>query len=329
MRILVTGGAGYIGSHTVAQLVKVGHDVVVIDNLVYGHRQALPAAVTFVEGSLDDAAVLDEAFAGGIEAVVHFAAYAYVGESVTHPLKYYQNNLAAALALLAKMQEVGCKRFVFSSTCATYGQPQQMPIVEGIEQRPINPYGASKLMLERVLKDCGTAWKLKAVFLRYFNACGCSLDGSIGEDHDPETHLIPRILMAATGEISHVDVYGTDYDTPDGTCIRDYIHVEDLASAHLRALNYLYGGGETTAVNLGTGQGLSVAEILKKAEEVTGKTIPVEYGDRRAGDPPQLVSDPTRAKELLGWVAEHSSAETILRTAWQWITQDHGGRYTD
>ena len=330
MKVLVTGGAGYIGSHTVRQLVKEGHEVTVLDNLVYGHVAALPqSGVNFLEGDLRDPTVLKQAFSGGQDAVIHFAAYAYVGESVTDPLKYYENNLAAPLNLLRAMKEHGCDKFVFSSTCATYGTPETIPISEATIQRPINPYGASKMMLERVLEDCGTAWGLTSVFLRYFNASGCSLDGEIGEDHRPETHLIPRILMAATGEISHVDIFGTDYDTPDGTCIRDYIHVEDLGDAHLKALSYLADGGETTAVNLGTGRGLSVREILKAAEEASGREIPVKFSQRRAGDPARLIADPTKAKQVLNWEPQHSDAETILSTAWQWMKAEHGGRYPD
>ncbi len=330
MTILVTGGAGYIGSHTVRQLVASGHTIRVLDNFVYGHREAIvDEGVTIVEGDICNPLALDKAFAVSIDAVIHFAAFAYVGESVTDPIKYYKNNLAAPLTLLEKMESVGCRKFVFSSTCATYGVPENIPIVEGTPQNPINPYGASKMMLERVLEDCATAWGLDSVFLRYFNACGCSLDGKIGEDHNPEPHLIPRILMAATGEIDKIDVYGTDYPTPDGTCIRDYIHVEDLANAHVKALDYLKNGGETTAINLGTGRGLSVREILDAAMKVTGKNIPVSYEPRRAGDPPQLISNPAKAKDLLGWTAEHSDAVTILKTAWNWITQPHGGRYSE
>ncbi|HEY1081842.1 MAG TPA: UDP-glucose 4-epimerase GalE, partial [Prosthecobacter sp.] len=255
--LLITGGAGYIGSHTVKHLLELGERIVVLDSLVFGHRDALPKdRVTFVHGDMSDASLVDELFADHQpEAVLHFAAFAYVGESVTDPLKYYRNNLAAPLVLLEAMQRHGCKRFIFSSTCATYGNPERVPMDEEHPQAPVNPYGASKWMLERVLKDCDHAWGLKSVFLRYFNASGCDLEGEIGEDHNPETHLIPRILMAATGEIPEITVFGTDYPTPDGTCIRDYIHVNDLASAHALALDYLRKGGDTTPVNLGTGRG--------------------------------------------------------------------------
>jgi UDP-glucose-4-epimerase GalE len=299
--LLITGGAGYIGSHTVRHLLTLGEKIVVLDNLVFGHREALPLnRVTFVHGDMGDAALIEELFSDHQpEAVLHFAAFAQVGESVADPLKYYRNNLAAPLVLLEAMQRHGCRRFIFSSTCATYGNPVRVPMDEAHPQDPVNPYGASKWMLERVLRDCDHAWGLKSVFLRYFNASGCDPAGEIGEDHDPETHLIPRILMAATGEIENITVFGTDYPTPDGTCIRDYIHVNDLATAHALALDYLRQGGNTEAVNLGTGRGFSVNEIIQTAQAVTGKTIPVSYGPRRPGDPPELICQPTKAKTLL------------------------------
>ncbi|MDP0490304.1 MAG: UDP-glucose 4-epimerase GalE [Verrucomicrobiota bacterium JB023] len=320
MKLLVTGGAGYIGSHTVRELVSAGHEVIVLDNLVYGHREALiDDGVQLYEGDLGDQDFVRQIFTEhAIEAVIHFAAYAYVGESVHEPLKYYQNNLAAPLNLLTVMKEYDCKRFIFSSTCATYGVPATIPISENESQEPINPYGQSKLMLEQVLKDCDAAWGLKSVFLRYFNASGASLDGKIGEAHDPETHLIPRVLMAIRGEIPQVDVFGTDYDTPDGTCIRDYIHVIDLADAHLRALDFLQREQVSDYFNLGTGHGISVKAILEAAEKVSGKTVPVVYGDRREGDPPRLIADASKAKEKLGWVAKHSDVDQILQTAWNW-----------
>ena len=327
--LLITGGAGYIGSHTVKHLLGTHERIVVLDNMVFGHREALDLSrVTLVEGDMADATLLDQLFTEhAIEAVLHFAAFAFVGESVTDPLKYYRNNLAAPLTLLEAMQKHGCKQFIFSSTCATYGNPQRMPMDETHPQEPVNPYGASKHMLERVLKDCGTAWGLRAVFLRYFNASGCDLEGAIGEDHTPETHLIPRILMAITGEIEAITVFGTDYPTPDGTCIRDYIHVNDLASAHALALKYLRNGGETTAVNLGTGRGFSVKEIIQTAEAVTGRTVPVQYGPRRAGDPSELICLPTKAKEVLGWEAQYKDPRSHLESAWKWISGPHGGRY--
>jgi UDP-glucose-4-epimerase GalE len=225
------------------------------------------------------------------------------------------------------MQKHACKRFIFSSTCATYGNPVFMPMDESHPQNPVNPYGASKLMLERVLRDCETAFGLQSVFLRYFNASGCDLDGRIGEDHDPETHLIPRILMAIRGDIDAITVFGTDYPTPDGTCIRDYIHVNDLAAAHALALSHLRNGGESTAVNLGTGRGFSVKEIIATAEKVTGKSVPVTYGPRRAGDPPELICNPAKAKAVLGWEAQHKDPHAHIQSAWNWMCQPHGGHY--
>jgi len=328
--LLVTGGAGYIGSHTVKHLLDQAERIVVLDNLVFGHRGALPLdRVTFIQGEMSDAPLVEKIFSEHKpEAVLHFAAYAFVGESVENPLKYYRNNLAAPITVLEAMQRHGTKRFIFSSTCATYGNPQRIPMDETHPQEPVNPYGASKQMLERVLRDCESAWGLSSVFLRYFNASGCDPSGEIGEDHTPETHLIPRILMAAKGEIENITVFGTDYPTPDGTCIRDYIHVLDLAKAHALALDYLRNGGETTAVNLGTGRGFSVREIISTAEAVTGKTIPVSYGPRRAGDPPELVALPAKAKKVLGWEAEFKDPKSHIEHAWRWISASHGGRYS-
>ena len=327
--LLITGGAGYIGSHTVKYLLQLAERIVVLDNLIYGHVEALDLdRVTFVQGDIGDAALVEKIFsAQRIDAVLHFAAFAAVGESVVEPLKYYRNNLAAPLVLLETMQRHGCTKFIFSSTCATYGNPQFMPMDETHPQVPVNPYGASKQMLERVLTDCGPAWGLRCVFLRYFNASGCSADGDIGEDHDPETHLIPRILMAITGEIDAITVFGTDYPTPDGTCIRDYIHVSDLAIAHVQALKYLRQGGATVAVNLGTGRGFSVKEIIQTAEAVTGQKVPVSYGPRRAGDPPELVANPAKAKAVLGWEAQHKDPRSHIEGAWAWITGPRRGRY--
>lgn len=327
--VLVTGGAGYIGSHTVRLLASRGYKVVVLDNMVYGHHQAIvDDSVELVVGDVGDKKLLSELFdRHAFSAVIHFAAFAFVGESVTNPLKYYRNNTAEPLALLEVMEEKGCKNFVFSSTCATYGVPESIPIVETNKQDPINPYGRSKLMLEWILADCDRAWALKTVALRYFNASGSSEDGLIGEDHNPETHLIPRVLMAVTGEVSHVDVFGTDYPTPDGTCIRDYIHVNDLAEAHAKALEHLAGGGSSLACNLGTGVGVSVKDIISAVEEVTGRTVPVKYGPRRAGDPPQLLADPAYSKEVLGWVAQHRDVRDMVRTAWAWVSGPRGGHY--
>lgn len=328
--LLVTGGAGYIGSHTVKHLLAHHERIVVLDNLVFGHREALPLdRVTFIQGDMSDAGLMDQLFAQHQpEAVLHFAAFAFVGESVENPLKYYRNNLAAPLTVLEAMQKHGTRRFIFSSTCATYGNPVSIPMDETHPQAPVNPYGESKFMLERVLKDCDQAFGLKSVFLRYFNASGCDLEGEIGEDHRPETHLIPRVLMAATGEIESLTVFGTDYPTPDGTCIRDYIHVEDLAKAHALALDYLRKGGDSVAVNLGTGRGFSVREIIATAEAVTGKTIPVSYGPRRAGDPPELVANPAKAKAVLGWEAELKEPRQHIESAWKWMTGARKGRYS-
>ncbi len=329
--LLITGGAGYIGSHTVKFLLARHEKIVVLDNLVYGHREALPMdRLTFVVGDMSDAALVEKLFAEHQpEAVLHFAAYAYVGESVEQPLKYYRNNVAAPMTVVEAMQRHGTKKFIFSSTCATYGNPQRIPMDETHPQEPVNPYGASKLMLERILKDCEGAWGLKCVFLRYFNASGCDDAGEIGEDHNPESHLIPRILMAATGEIESITVFGTDYPTPDGTCIRDYIHVNDLAKAHAQALDYLRNGGNTIAVNLGTGRGFSVKEIIDVAQQVTGQTIPVSYGPRRPGDPPELICNPAKAKAVLGWEAEHKDPRQHIESAWKWITGPRQGRYAE
>jgi UDP-glucose-4-epimerase GalE len=327
--LLVTGGAGYIGSHTVKHLLKRGEKIVVLDNMVYGHLDAVPMdRVTFVKGDLSDSGLLKKVFAEhNPRAVLHFAAYCYVGESVQEPLKYYRNNVAAPLTLLEAMQANGCRQFIFSSTCATYGDPQFIPMDETHPQQPVNPYGASKFMLERILRDCEVAWGLKAVFLRYFNASGCDPDGEIGEDHSPETHLIPRILMAVTGEANEITVFGTDYPTPDGTCIRDYIHVLDLARAHALALDHHRAGRDSTAVNLGTGRGFSVKEIIATAETITGKKVPVKFGDRRAGDPAELVANPKRAKELLGWEAEYKDPRSHIQHAWNWMIGPRKGRY--
>lgn len=303
MKVLVTGGAGYIGSHTVRQLVKTGADVTVLDNMVYGHAGALvDPEVKLVKGDLGDASVVYPLLMkGNFDAVIHFAAFINVGESVQNPLKYYMNNIARPLVLLGAMQAAGVKRFVFSSTCATYGVPTQIPIPETEKQDPINPYGSSKYMLEKVCRDCDRAWGLKSVFLRYFNASGCSEDGLIGEDHEPETHLIPNILLTLTGEKEYIEVFGTDYDTPDGTCIRDYIHVNDLADAHLKAVDYLMKGGATECFNLGTGLGLSVREILETAEKSPAKNSrPLRPAPRRRPAPPDCQSEESQGNPRLG-----------------------------
>ncbi|MGD1979661.1 MAG: UDP-glucose 4-epimerase GalE [Akkermansiaceae bacterium] len=329
--VLVTGGAGYIGSHTVRLLHAEGFRVVVLDNLVYGHRGAVvDEGVELIEGSVGDKKLLNELFEKyRFDGVIHFAAYAYVGESVQDPLKYYRNNTAEPLTLLEVMSEHQCKVLVFSSTCATYGEPERLPLTEDHPQNPLSPYGRSKLMVEWILKDCDVAWGLKSAALRYFNASGCSTDGAIGEDHDPETHLIPLVLMAIKGERPAITVFGTDYPTEDGTCVRDYIHVEDLADAHLKSLQLLFDGGESLQCNLGTGTGVSVKKIIDLAEEVTGLEVPVDFGERRAGDPAGLFADPALAKNLLGWEARHQDPRAMIESAWKWISQEHGGHFPE
>lgn len=315
--ILVFGGAGYIGSHTVKHLLDNGYQVVVADNLIYGHREAVDKRAIFEHADLLDKFSLQQLFRKHkIDAVIHFAAFAYVGESVADPEKYYFNNVVGTVNLLNVMLENNVKDIVFSSTCATYGEPEYTPIDELHPQNPINPYGRTKLMIEQIFADYERAYGLRHIALRYFNAAGCAADGSIGESHTPETHLIPLVLKAITGERKSISVFGTDYDTPDGTCIRDYIHVEDLALAHRLALEKLpvYSG----CINLGTGIGTSVKEIILAAEEVSGKKCPVEYADRRAGDPARLFADNRKAKEILGWEPAYKNIKDIIQTAWNW-----------
>jgi UDP-glucose-4-epimerase GalE len=317
MRILITGGAGYIGSHAVRLFMARGHDVWVYDNLGMGHRGAVPQGQLIV-GDLSEISRLDHAvLTHRIEAVAHFAAFAYVGESVRDPGKYYQNNLVNALNLMECLRRNGVTRFVFSSTCATYGIPNRVPITEDEPQQPINPYGMAKLVVERALADYAAAYRWSYAALRYFNAAGASADGSIGEDHDPETHLIPLALQVALGQRPHIEVYGTDYPTPDGTCIRDYVHVDDLADAHLLALEKLTPGKELR-YNLGTGRGYSVREVIRTAEEVTGKSIAVKEGPRRPGDPPVLVAAAGKAQRELGWQPRYADLRPIIETAWEW-----------
>jgi UDP-glucose 4-epimerase len=327
--ILVTGGAGYIGSHTVRLLAEKGHKIVVADNLIYGHEKAIINKEVILEkGDIGDAVFLDTIFSKyTITAVLHFAAFAFVGESVTDPAKYYQNNLAAPLVLLNAMRKYKCLTMIFSSTCATYGNPLYVPMDENHPQNPINPYGQSKLMLEKVLMDYEKAYGINYVFLRYFNASGAAEDGEIGEDHTPETHLIPLVLETALGLRKSITIFGTDYDTPDGSCVRDYIHVIDLAEAHSLALDYLRKGNPSIACNLGTGTGYSVKEVIQLAEEITGLKIPVEYGLRRAGDPPVLVAKPDLAKEKLGWEATYKDLKSIIKSAWAWHNNEKKGRY--
>lgn len=324
--ILVTGGAGYIGSHAVLALQAAGYQVVVLDNLVYGHQDLVDQVlkVELVQGDTNDRALLDQLFSSRkFEAVMHFAAYAYVGESVTQPDKYYRNNVLGTLTLLEAMVAHGIKQFVFSSTCATYGVPQQVPIPEDHPQNPINPYGASKLMVERILADFDVAYGLKSVIFRYFNAAGADPEGRLGEDHNPETHLIPLVLMTALGKRESISILGDDYPTPDGSCVRDYIHVTDLAAAHVLGLEYLRKGGSSDRFNLGNGNGFSVKEVIEVARQVTGQPIPSVVEARRAGDPPALVGGSDRARQILGWDPQYADIEAILRHAWAWHQQRH------
>jgi UDP-glucose-4-epimerase GalE len=317
MRILVTGGAGYIGSHTVRQLIAGGHEVTVYDNLRCGHRGAVPAD-RLVVGDLRDADHVDGVLVNRrVEAVVHFAAFTYVGESVADPAKYYTNNLLYSLQLLERCRRNGVQKFVFSSTCATYGVPEKVPITEAEGQRPVNPYGNTKLAFEHALSDYAAAYPFGFCALRYFNASGAAEDGGIGEDHAPETHLIPLVFQAATGKIPHVTIFGTDYPTPDGTCVRDYVHVDDLAAAHILALGAIRPGSKL-AYNVGIGRGYSVREVIRAAEEVSGLKVPVKEGPRRAGDPPSLVADATKIRAELGWKPKYDALRPILETAWRW-----------
>lgn len=321
--ILVVGGAGYIGSHCVKELNRQGYNTVTFDNLVYGHRDAVKWGA-FEEGDMSDTERLREVFRTyKIAGVMHFAAYAYVGESVTDPEKYYFNNVAATLNLLKVMREFGVDKFIFSSTCATYGVPTQIPIPESHSQAPINPYGASKLMVERVLADYGRAYDLKSICFRYFNAAGADPEGDIGERHDPETHLIPLVLRAAMGG-TPLKVFGDDYPTPDGTCIRDYIHVIDLARAHILGLERLLSGGESSIYNLGNGSGYSVKEVIETSERLTGRKVPFAFAPRREGDPPQLIGSAEKAVTELGWKPEFAKLDQIIETAWTWHRKEAG-----
>ncbi len=313
--VLVTGGAGFIGSHTCKRLAQQGFVPVVYDNLSTGHRANVRWG-PLVEGDLEDTERLATAVRTFLpECVIHFAASAYVGESVEDPGKYYRNNVAGSIALLGACRATGLARIVFSSSCATYGVPQRLPITEDTEQFPINPYGRTKLMIELMLGDYARAYDFRSVALRYFNAAGADPEGQLTERHDPETHLIPRALMAAAGGIERLDIFGDDYATPDGTCIRDYIHVTDLADAHVAAVNYLNDGGEVLRANLGSGHGTSIREVLEAIDRVTGRQVPVQMLPRRPGDPPVLYADTSRARQQLGFRPAFSDIETIIRTA--------------
>ncbi len=319
MNVLVIGGAGYIGSHCVRQLSAAGHRAVVLDNLVFGHRAAVGAEVPFYQGDLGDAVFVGQVLeAEKIELVMHFAAFAFVGESVENPLKYYENNLAKPITLLKTMVTHGVGKFVLSSTCATYGVPAELPIVEDMPQNPINPYGQSKLDLENVLRATAVAHGLSFASFRYFNAAGAAQDGSIGEDHDPETHLIPLVIQAAMGQRKSTSIFGTDYPTPDGTCLRDYVHVDDLSRAHIAAIPHLEKPGQQLFYNLGTGKPQSVREVIDTVEKVSGLKVPVQEGPRRPGDPPSLYADSSKAQNELDWKIHHLDLETIIATAWNW-----------
>jgi UDP-glucose-4-epimerase GalE len=318
MRIFVTGGAGYIGSHTCKRLAGRGHEIAVYDDLSRGHRDFVKWG-RLVEGRLRDRTLLREALQQlAPDAVIHFAAFAYVGESVGDPQLYYENNVLGTLSLLAAMREACVNKLIFSSSCAIYGQPERIPITEETVQQPVNPYGASKLMAEQICRDFEKAYGLNFVALRYFNACGGDPEREIGERHEPETHLIPRALMAADGQIKSFEIYGDDYATPDGTCIRDFVHVNDLADAHIAAAMYLAEGGKSDAFNIGTGRGVSVREILSLAERVAGKSISRTVRSRREGDPAVLVADVSKARGVLDWKPRYSDLETIVSTAWEW-----------
>lgn len=321
--VLVTGGAGYVGAHTCKALSRAGYHPVVIDNLSTGHARFVRWG-PFIEADLDDADAIFAALSEHrLEAVLHFAASAYVGESVTDPQKYYENNVGGSLALLRAMLRAGCQKIIFSSSCAIYGEPDRVPIREDAAKNPVYPYGASKLMVERILDDYAKAYDLNFIALRYFNAAGADPDGELGELRDPETHLIPRVMMALQGHLSDVRVFGDDYPTPDGTAIRDYVHVADLADAHVASVERLFQGGPSGAFNLGTGDGYSVRQVLDAVGAESGESVAMGVGSRRDGDPPSLIADPARARTELGFQPTRSNLTTIIATAWAWHCQAH------
>ena len=326
MKVLVVGGAGYIGSHCVRELLQSGHTPIVLDNLAFGHRHALEPNVEFYQGDLGDRELLTRIFSDHqVDAVMHFAAFAFVGESVHDPLKYYMNNVEQTIRLLDAMTAAGVHRFVFSSTCATFGVPDELPITEETPQRPINPYGNTKLAIEKMLQDMATAGLMSSVVFRYFNAAGASKDGRIGEDHQPETHLIPLAIEAASGKRGQLKVFGNDYPTKDGTCLRDYVHVEDLSRAHVAGLNKMASTSGYEDYNLGTGKPFSILEVMESVERVSGLPVPYEITERREGDPPVLYADSGKARADLGWVPEYTEIDSIIETAWQWhASQPHG-----
>lgn len=318
MAILVTGGAGYIGSHTAVELLDQNEEVVIVDNLQKGHKGAILGG-KFYEGDLREDAFLDKVFTeNDIEAVIHFAADSLVGESVVEPLKYYNNNVVSTLKLLSKMKEHGVNKIVFSSTAATYGEPESIPILESDKNNPTNPYGETKLAVEKALKWADNAYGIKSVSLRYFNAAGAHISGKIGEDHTPESHLIPIILQVALGKREAISIFGDDYETPDGSCIRDYIHVTDLAQAHILALKKLRNGGDSAVYNLGNGKGFSVKEVIEIAREVTGEKIKAVVADRRPGDPAILIASSDKIQKELNWQPKYNDLRTIMETAWNW-----------
>jgi len=318
MRVLVTGGAGYIGSHTAKALARAGYEPVVLDNLSAGHRWAVKWG-PLVEGDLADTDLVKRVIrTHHIEAVLHFAASLYVQESMTQPRKYFWNNVVNTLKLLDAMIDTGVKHIVFSSSAATYGDPQTTPIPEDHPTRPVNPYGETKLCMERALQWYGVAYGLRWVALRYFNAAGADPDGELGEEHDPETHLLPLVILAALGKRPYVEVYGTDYPTPDGTAIRDYIHIVDLVDAHVRGLRHLQAGGESLALNVGAGRGHSVREVIQAVGQLCDGRVPVRDGSRRTGDPPILVADPSRGKKTLNWEPQYPDLDSIVKSAWNW-----------
>lgn len=325
--ILVCGGAGYIGSHMVAELLENNHEVVVLDSLVKGHKEALLGGKLYV-GDLRDRKILDKVFTENkIDAVIDFAAFSLVGESMTEPLKYFNNNVYGTISLLEAMRDYNVKYIVFSSTAATYGEPEVVPITEDSKTIPTNAYGESKLLVEKILRWCDHAYGIKYTTLRYFNAAGAHISGKIGEDHSPETHLIPIILDVALGNREKIMMFGDDYDTKDGTCVRDYIHVSDLASAHSLALKRLMNGGDSAIYNLGNGTGFTVKEMVEIARKVTGHPIPAEVAERRAGDPAVLIASSKKAMEELGWKPKYADVETIISTAWNWH-KNHPNGYT-
>ena len=329
MAVLICGGAGYVGSHNVRAFAQKGEDVIVVDSLETGHRAAVPEGIKFYQADIRDGEALDKVFAENqIEAVVHFCAYSLVGESMEKPLKYFDNNVGGMISLLEAMQKHDVKRIIFSSTAATYGEPKKIPILESDPTVPTNPYGESKRIMEKMMNWVSRLHNIRYVSLRYFNVAGAWHDGTIGEDHHPESHLIPLILQVPLGKREHITIYGDDYPTQDGTCIRDYIHTEDLARAHILALEYLRNGGESNIFNLGSGDGYSVMEMINAARKVTGHPIPAQVGTRRPGDPAKLVADSSKAQKILNWKPEVTRMEDIIATAWKWHSS-HPNGYND